>query len=112
MELSAWGCQAPVKVCEVGDRASAMLDVMLDPAGQLRNATKSPPDACHGAVQVAAPEALSIASCYMQFLAIGLMLWQGVVQVQLLHVPVEVSQLFQLPVLPDPQEQPQVKPYM
>lgn len=96
-------------MCEVGDRAFATLNVLLDPAGELRNATKSPADACCGAVQVPAPKALGIISCYMHFLATGLMPWQGVVQVQLLHVLVEVSQLFQLPTLPDPGEQPQVK---
>lgn len=79
--MGAWGCWASVKVCEVGDRASAMLGVVLDPTGQLRNATKSPPDACHGAAQVPAQKALGIVSSYIHFLAAGLILQQGVAQV-------------------------------
>lgn len=103
VELGAWGCWASVKVCDIGDRASATPGVMLDPAVQLRNATKSPPDVCHGAAQVPAQKALGFISSYIHFLAAGLILRQGVAQVQLLHLLVEVSQLFQLPTLPDPQ---------
>lgn len=82
MELGAWGCWAAVKVCKVGDRASAMLDVMLDPAGQPRNATKSSPDACHGVVQVPAQNFGHSFLLHIHFLAAGLIRQQGVAQVQ------------------------------
>lgn len=49
MGMDDWQCWASLKVCEVRDRISAMLCVVLDLAGQLRNGTKSPP---YGAVQV------------------------------------------------------------
>lgn len=51
MLLDAWGCWASVKVCEAGDRTSAMLCIVLDLADQLRNGTKS---CLCGAVQVSA----------------------------------------------------------
>lgn len=51
MGIDGWQCWASLEVCEVGDRTSAMLCVVLDLAGRLRNGTKSPP---YGAVQVSA----------------------------------------------------------
>lgn len=51
MGMDDWRCWASLKMCKVGDRASAMLCVVLDLADQLRNGTKSPP---YGAMQVSA----------------------------------------------------------
>lgn len=48
-----------------------MLAVMLDLAGQLRNATKSLPDAHHGAVQLPAQKALGVVSSCICFLLLA-----------------------------------------